>query len=135
MMFCQSKSQGLNVLDNCEKELLNCVFSLLVIDIGLSHPSPNQPKIEAKVQRNTVESKYFGSVGLPLSKEAFRDGFGSVGLGLLKSSAHLPPPSSSESTFRTLGATPLLPAATANKEILSNSKRKLSNTDSARNIS
>ena len=45
------------------------------------------------------------------------------------------PRPSSESTFRTLGATPLQPAATAGKRVLSNSKRKLSNTDTARNIS
>ena len=58
--------------------------------------------------------------------------FGSVGLGFLKGN-HLP--RSSESTFRTLGATPLQPAATAGKRVLSNSKRKLSNADTARNIS
>ena len=104
------------------------------VDLSLS----GQPKIQAKVERKdckTVQSKDFGSVRLGFLKGIFWVGFGSVGLGLLKSSSSHLPPSSSESTFRTLGATPLLPAATANKEILSNSKRKLSNTDSARNIS
>ena len=66
-----------------------------------------------------------------LLKATFLDRFWVCWTGTLEKE----PPPSSESTFRTLGATPLLPAATANKEILSNSKRKLSNSDSARNIS
>ena len=66
-----------------------------------------------------------------LLKATFLDRFWVCWTGTLEKE----PPPSSESTFRTLGATPLQPAATAGKRVLSNSKRKLSNTDTARNIS